>query len=189
MTISDKKAAVRKSAFAARKVAHSMGLDKDANHNLLAALALYPDAEVVSGFMPIRTEVSPIATMTILHGQGKRICVPVIVGAGQPLTFREWTPTVDMIDGPFGALVPAHGDDLDPDVLISPLLAFDAKGYRLGYGGGFYDRSLEGLRAMGKGVAIGFAYEAQKVKSVPIEPTDQKLDAMVTEAQVLRFKR
>ena len=127
--------------------------------------------------------------MTILHGQGKRICVPVILGDGQPLLFREWTPTVDMIDGPFGAMVPAQGEDLDPDVLICPLLAFDTKGYRLGYGGGFYDRSLEGLRAKDKGIAVGFAYDAQLIKSVPTEPTDQKLDAMVTEAQVLRFKR
>lgn len=187
MSIAKKKSDARKLAFAARKTAHGTGLDEAANRNLIGQLALYRDARVIAAYMPIRTEVSPIATMTILHGQEKRICVPVIQGDGQPLKFQEWTPDVEMIDGPFGAAVPETGEFLQPDVVITPLVAFDRRGYRLGYGGGFYDRSFEQLAALKSVAAVGFAYSAQELKTLPTEPTDHKLDAMVTEIEVLRF--
>ena len=135
MSIANQKSDARKLAFAARKAAHGTGLDEAANRNLIGQLALYRDARVIAAYMPIRTEVSPIATMTILHGQEKRICVPVIQGDGQPLKFQEWTPDVEMIDGPFGAAVPETGEFLQPDVVITPLVSFDRRGYRLGYGG------------------------------------------------------
>lgn len=187
MAIAKQKSEARKQAFVARKVAHGTGLDEAANRNLIGQLALYRDAKIIAAYMPIRTEVSPIATMTILHGQEKRICVPVIQGDGMPLKFQEWTPDVEMVDGPFGASVPATGAFLQPDVVVTPLVAFDRKGYRLGYGGGFYDRSFEELTAIKPVVAVGFAYGAQELKSVPRERTDHKLDAMVTEAETLKF--
>ncbi len=187
MSIAKKKAEARTKAFAARKAVFDTGLDQDANRNLIGQLALYRDAQIISAYMPIRTEVSPIATMTILHGQDKRICVPVIQGNGQPLLFQEWTPDVEMIDGPFGASVPASGEFLEPDVLITPLLAFDRKGYRLGYGGGFYDRSFAELSAKKPVIGVGFAYSAQEVKRVPTEKTDHRLNAIVTEADVIRL--
>jgi 5-formyltetrahydrofolate cyclo-ligase len=112
--------------------------------------------------------------------------VPVIEGKGLPLRFREWSPGVRMQPGPFGAQVPATGDWLQPELLIVPLLAFDAAGRRLGYGGGFYDRTLAALRARGPVRAIGLAYAAQQVGEVPADATDQPLDAIVTEAGVLR---
>lgn len=89
-----------------------------------------------------------------------------------------------MVPGAFGALIPEGGEAVDPDVLIVPLLAFDRHGFRLGYGGGFYDRTLEGLRARKSILAIGFAYESQEMDEVPIEPTDQPLDLIVTEREV-----
>ena len=92
-----------------------------------------------------------------------------------------------MIAGDFGALIPAEGPWLVPQVLIVPLLSFDARGYRLGYGGGFYDRTLEGLRARGPVLAVGFAFAAQEVDTVPTEPTDQRLDAVVSETGVRVF--
>ncbi len=91
--------------------------------------------------------------------------------------------------GPFGAQVPAGGDWLRPDLLVVPLLAFDAAGRRLGYGGGFYDRTLAGLRAAGPVRAIGFGYAAQQVDEVPADATDELLDAMVTETGVIRPDR
>jgi 5-formyltetrahydrofolate cyclo-ligase len=121
-----------------------------------------------------------------LREQGARICVPVIAGEGLPLRFREWSPDCALVDGPFGAAVPAAGEWLEPDTLIAPLLAFDRAGFRLGYGGGFYDRTLEMLRAKRPTRAIGFAYAVQEVDEVPTEPTDQPLDAIVTEAGVIR---
>lgn len=187
MSIAKKKSDARKLAFAARKTAHDTGLDEAANRNLIGQLALYRDAQIIAAYMPIRTEVSPFATMTILHGQEKRICVPVIQGEGQPLKFQEWTPDCEMVDGPFGASVPAMGAFLQPDVVITPLVAFDRKGYRLGYGGGFYDRSFEELNAVKPVIAVGFAYGAQELSRVPTEQTDHKLNAIVTEADVLRF--
>ena len=187
MSIAKKKADARKLAFGARKTAFGTGLDQAANRNLIGQLALYREAEVIAAYMPIRTEVSPLATMTILHGQEKRICVPVIQGDGMALRFQEWTPDAEMVDGPFGASVPLRGEFLQPDVLIMPLLSFDRKGYRLGYGGGFYDRSFEQLSALKPVIGVGFAYSAQEVKRVPTEPTDYKLNAIVTETAVLRF--
>ncbi len=127
----------------------------------------------------MRTEIDPLAAMA---GHQGPVGVPVIIGAGQALQFRLWTPDCTMEMGAFGARIPTQGDWIIPQVLIVPLLAFDARGYRLGYGGSFYDRTLEGLRANGPVTAIGFAFAAQEVGEVPIEPTDQRLDIIVTEA-------
>ena len=171
------KAEARKAAFARRKVAFAAGQGAAAAH-LTAALAPHA-GRVLAGYMPMRTEIDPLPAMAAHDGP---VCVPVIVGAGQALRFRRWTPEVRMIPGEFGALIPAEGDWLEPDVLIVPLLAFDAQGYRLGYGGGFYDRTLEGLRAARPRLAIGFAFAAQEVAAVPVEATDQPLNMIVTES-------
>ncbi len=186
--IADQKADARKSAFACRKAAHALGKGEAANRNLIGYLALFPNAEIISAYMPIRTEISPLATMTILHGQGTRICVPVIQGTAQPLKFQEWTPDVEMVDGPFGAAVPAQGAFLKPDLIIAPLVAFDRKCYRLGYGGGFYDRSFEELEAEKPVFGVGFAYTAQELPKVPREATDRQLDAVVTEKGVIQIQ-
>jgi 5-formyltetrahydrofolate cyclo-ligase len=92
-----------------------------------------------------------------------------------------------MVTGEFGAEIPAEGAWLDPEVLIVPLLAWDRRGYRLGYGGGFYDRTLRHLRASRPRLAIGYAFAAQEVPEVPVDGFDQRLDMIVTEAEVLRF--
>ena len=90
-----------------------------------------------------------------------------------------------MEEGPFGAMIPAAGGWIVPEILIVPLVAFDRKGGRLGYGGGFYDRTLAELRASGPVLAIGFAFAAQEAEDLPLEPTDQPLDLIVTEAGVI----
>ena len=187
MTLNEEKAAARKTAYERRKPAHAAGLDADANRELIGAISLIRDAKVIAGYMPIRTEVSPLAAMTILYSQERKICVPVIAGDGRPLEFREWEPGGEMVDGPFGAEVPRSGQLLVPDVLITPLLAFDPQGYRLGYGGGFYDRTFEKLAADRPFAALGFAYSAQQVDAVPRERTDWKLDMVVTERGVLKI--
>lgn len=178
----DPKAQARTAAFAARKAAHADAVTRTppATEYLLAAIGT-AQGRIIAGYMPIRTEISPQPAMETLHAAGARLCVPVIAGAGQPLDFREWSPGCAMEPGPFGAQVPASGEWLTPDTLIVPLVAFDAKLNRLGYGGGFYDRSLERLRAAAPTRAIGFAYAAQALPQVPQEATDQPLDALVTE--------
>ena len=178
------KSAVRKAAFAARASAHAAGQGLACAH-LSRLLSAYR-GKVVSGYMPMRSEIDPLPSMAAHDGP---VCVPVITGRGHPLVFRRWTPEAEMVPGDFGALIPAKGDWLVPQVLIVPLLAFDARGYRLGYGGGFYDRTLEGLRAAGPVVAIGFAYAEQELGQVPIEPTDQPLDWIVTETGARPFTK
>jgi len=185
VTLEDEKKAARKAAFAARRTAHGQALDGAAQSHLSVLLAAHQGG-VLAGYVPIRTEVDPLPVMAQWCGTGCA-CVPVISGAGQPLEFREWTPEARMTDGPFGAAVPAEGAWLRPDVVIVPLVAFDAQGRRLGYGGGFYDRTLERLRAAGPVFAVGFAYAAQRADTLPQERTDQPLDAIVTEQGVLRF--
>ncbi len=176
----DRKAAARKAAFAARKAAHANVQAASATKHLLAAIGR-AKGRIIAGYMPIRTEISPLSAMSELHALGARLCVPVIKGEGQSLDFREWTPDCTMESGPFGAQIPTTGDWLTPDTLIVPLVAFDANLNRLGYGGGFYDRTLERLRSAAPTRAIGFAYAAQELPDVPQEPTDQPLDALVTE--------
>ena len=185
--IQETKAAVRKTAFANRKTAHLAGGDDVANMHLQTALAQFPDAQVFAAYMPIQTEVSPLATMAWLVEQGKSVCVPVILAAGQALEFHQWTPKAEMIKGAFGAAIPKDGVVLQPDVVITPLVAFDSAGYRLGYGGGFYDRSFEALAALGPVAAVGFAYAGQELPEVPTEPTDHRLDVMVTEQGAVWF--
>jgi len=185
------KAAERKAAYGRRKAAKAAGGDETACANLVSFLGVPKGpgglkGRIISGYLPIRTEINPRAAMAALC-RDNRLCVPVIAGAGKPLQFRAWTPDAALKEGPFGAMVPQAGAWLEPEVLIVPLLAYDARGYRLGYGGGFYDRTLEGLRARGRVLAVGFAYSAQQVDEVPIEPTDQKLDALVSERGLLRF--
>lgn len=181
------KAEARRAAFVLRKVAHGAGAAAAlaARDHFLAA-GLGQGARIAAAYRPIRTEIDPTPLMLALRDQGVRLCVPVILGPARPLVFREWTPDSPMVPGAFGAAIPANGADLVPDLCLVPLLSFDAAGWRLGYGGGFYDRTLAGLRAAGGVRACGFAYAAQQVDAVITEPTDQRLDAIVTEAGVLR---
>lgn len=186
--LSSAKKEARKLAFAARKPAKTPQADAAAASALIDVLEGFSD-RIIAGYMPIRSEVNPLPAMTAL-ARKNRLCVPVIQGDGLPLLFREWTPEAPMIDGPFGALVPDTGEFVEPDILIVPMVAFDPRGFRLGYGGGFYDRTLERLRDVNPSVlAIGFAFAAQRLEAVPQEPTDQPLDMIVTEAEVLRLSR
>ena len=171
----------RKAAFAARKAAFAAGQGRASAH---LAEALAPHAgRALAGYMPMRTEIDPLEAMV---GHDGPVCVPVIMGAGQALRFRAWHPQAAMVAGEFGALIPEAGDWIEPEVLIVPLVAFDVRFYRLGYGGGFYDRTLEELRIRGPVLAIGFAFATQKLPVMPIEPTDEPLDLIVTEQGILR---
>ena len=180
------KAQARKEGFARSKEAFGMYKPGVAGH-LSEVLAGYRGVPL-SGYMPIRTEIDPLPAMAEATAHGM-VGVPVIQGEGQALKFSRWLPDAPLRDGPFGAKVPEVDDFFEPEILIVPLVAFDARGGRLGYGGGFYDRTLEGLRAKRPTLAIGFAFDAQEAKDLPLEPTDQPLDMLVTESRVLQFSR
>lgn len=177
------KAALRRAALALRKAAHDPTRGAAACARLVAFLRPHQGC-AASGYMPIRCELDPRPAMAALAACGP-VGVPVIAGAGRPLSFHRWTPGCAMVAGTFGALVPADGAEMVPELVIVPLLAFDRGGARLGYGGGFYDRTLDLLRARGPVLAVGLAYAAQEVGRLPVEPTDQPLDAIVTEDEVI----
>lgn len=184
--LSQIKAAARQVAFARRKVAHA-GADGAVASMLSGVLAGYRGVPM-SGYVPIRTEIDPLPAMAEAAAHGL-VGVPVITGPDQPLKFSRWEPDCPMREGPFGARVPLVDNFFEPEILIVPLVAFDPDGGRLGYGGGFYDRTLEMLRQRRATLAIGFAYDAQQADSLPLEPTDQPLDFVVTESRVLTFLR
>ncbi|MFN3955415.1 MAG: 5-formyltetrahydrofolate cyclo-ligase [Pararhodobacter sp.] len=183
MRIDEAKAQARQRAFAARKAAHGAGLDARAQQHLAAALKPFADAPL-AGYMAMRTEIDPLPVMEAHTGP---VGVPVIRGAGRALAFHLWQPGCALIEGPFGARIPAQGQVMVPRVLIVPMVGFDPRGYRLGYGGGFYDRTLAALRAVGDVLALGFAYGAQELPQVPVDVFDQRLDGVVTEAGLRWF--
>ncbi|MGR3813851.1 MAG: 5-formyltetrahydrofolate cyclo-ligase [Cognatishimia activa] len=186
MDLTEIKAAARKAAFARRKEAFDAGYPAQSAY-LSEVLAGYRGVPL-AGYMPIRTEINPIPAMAEAAAHGP-VGVPVIQAAGQPLKFSRWEPEGELKDGPFGAKVPVVDDYFEPEILIVPLVGFDARGGRLGYGGGFYDRTLELLRSKRATLAIGFAFDAQEAEDLPLEPTDQPLDLMVTETGIREFSR
>jgi 5-formyltetrahydrofolate cyclo-ligase len=172
----------RKAAFSRRKLAHA-ARPADATLHLRRVLARLR-GEPLSGFLPIRTEIDPRPAMIEAARHGA-VGVPVIQGAGQALRFARWSPDTPLVAGPFGAALPETLEFMTPRVLIVPLLAFSRRGGRLGYGGGFYDRTLAALRAEYPVTAVGFAYAAQEDPDLPQEPTDEPLDMIVTETGII----
>lgn len=175
------KSAARTAAFARRKVAHNPHM---AAAGYLSEVLAGHRGVPLAGYMAMRTEIDPTPAMEEAAAHGP-IGVPVIIGARQPLKFRIWEPDCALIKGEFGAMIPETGDWMTPQIVIVPLLAFDRNGGRLGYGGGFYDRTLQKLRASQPILAIGFAYAAQEDEHLPFEPTDQPLDLIATEQGII----
>jgi 5-formyltetrahydrofolate cyclo-ligase len=167
-----RRSAARRAAFARRKAAHhSLGPAPPAATQAL--LACWPRRRRGRGRLPAHPHRNrPSPRHGRLHAEGRRLCVPVIEGDGRPLVFREWAPDAALVSGPFGVAVPESGEILTPEAVIAPLVAFDAALTRLGYGGGFYDRTLAGLP---DARAVGFAYAAQRSATpLPREATDRR---------------
>ena len=176
---------IRKKIFGKRKLAHNAREATEADQ--LSSFLEHFQGLPMAGYMPIRTEIDPLPSMAKISFYGK-VGVPVIQGANEPLLFAAWTPRIEMIEGQFGAKVPLSKNFFTPELLIVPLVAFDRKGGRVGYGGGFYDRTLEKLKMDKPVLAIGFAYSCQEIERVPLEKTDQRLDFVVTEKDVLDLR-
>jgi len=155
---------------------------------LLAGIAVAPGS-VVSAYWPMGDEIDPRPLMERLHEAGIAIGLPVVVAKGAPLLFRRWRPGTRLVPGGFKTEVPSPEEpELTPNLLVVPLLAFDRQGYRLGYGGGFYDRTLAKLRSAGGAVtAVGFAYAGQEVEAVPRAGYDQRLDWLATERSLQKI--
>jgi len=181
----DLKNDIRKKIFVERKVVHD-ARDTTESDQLSSFLEKFRGLPM-AGYMPIRTEIDPIPSMAKMSVYGK-VGVPVIQDANEPLLFAEWTPSIEMTEGPFGATVPFSKIYFKPELLIVPLVAFDRQGGRIGYGGGFYDRTLEKLKIEKPVLAVGFAYSCQEIEQVPLEKTDQRLDFVITEKDILDLR-
>lgn len=161
----------------------------DAGEKLAARglpVAMPHPGAVISAFHPYQTEISTLPLLSKLAGEGWRTALPVVIAKATPLVFRAWQPGEPLVSGIWGIQMPPEtAPVVVPDVLLVPLLAFDARGYRLGYGGGFYDRTLAGLRALKPVTAIGIGFAAQQVDSVPHDGLDQRVDFVMTEQATL----
>ncbi len=175
------KAAIRVEALARRSLCDPQAGEVLADL-VLRELAL-PWNAAISGVWPLEGEMDLRPLMHALHERGHPMLLPQTTPLGNPLIFREWVPGAPMIRERFGTERP-DGPVGVPDVVFVPLLAFDRRGNRLGYGGGYYDRTLATLPGC---MAIGFGYAAQEVDGLPVEPHDYPLQAIVTEAEIIRL--
>jgi 5-formyltetrahydrofolate cyclo-ligase len=147
-------------------------------------------AAVVSGFMPMKSELNPLPLMRKLAAAGARLALPVVAGRGKPLIMRAWEVGEPLAAGVWGIREPeASAPVVAPDILIVPLLAFDRAGHRIGYGAGYYDMTIAALRARQSVVAIGLAFAAQEIAAVPATPHDAPLDLVLTEREVIDLRR
>ncbi|MEM7633922.1 MAG: 5-formyltetrahydrofolate cyclo-ligase [Pseudomonadota bacterium] len=182
--ISDAKKLARKAAGDVRKSAHERLKASAAQALADRGLDFAGDlaGKTVSGFIPYLSEIDTRPLLGQLGVLGCETCVPVVIANNTPLEFRVWSPGEPTVAGRWGIPIPPDGTPVvDPDVLLVPLLAYDTSGYRLGYGGGFYDRTLEKLRSLKPVIAIGVAYSAQQVDAVVRGDHDQPLDWILTE--------
>ncbi len=192
-TPADQKALARKEASRIRKNAASAA-PPDSAEQLAQTLSQVVDSlrfNTVSGFLPIGSEIDVRPALDLCRGRGKQVALPVVTGVGEPLLFRLWRPGDPLIKEGFGTMAPAPEAEIAlPDLMLVPLLAFDRDGYRLGYGGGFYDRTIEKARSEGRPVTtIGVAYAAQEVKAVPRDTFDQPLDWIITPENAIPIKK
>jgi 5-formyltetrahydrofolate cyclo-ligase len=148
-----------------------------------------PPGTVVSGFMPLKSEINPLPLMQRLAEQGAQLALPRIVGRGSPLSIRAWEFGGPLDRGQWGIREPApQAAEVDPDILLVPLLAFDRAGYRIGYGAGYYDMTIGALRSRKPVTAVGLAFAAQEVAEIPTTPRDERLDLVLTEGEVIDLR-
>lgn len=155
---------------------HALAL-LDASHRRIAA------------YVPVRGEIDTLSLCAQLHERGHMLCLPHITGAGKQLVFRQWDIDMPLETGRYDIAEPPESQPLlMPDVVLLPLVAFDSQGVRLGYGGGYYDATLDAWRSAGrKPLCVGLAYACQQAQALPRDTHDQRLDAVITEEGIMRF--
>ena len=190
LSLDQEKVALRAAARDCRKSAANSVSDAGQRvaRKLFESVALEAGASV-SGYWPIKSELDIRPSLLHLAEDGHPIGLPVITAKGAPLLFRRWQPGDQLTEAGFGTLEPAQSQPtVIPRVLLVPLLSFDRAGYRLGYGGGFYDRTISLLRAQQRTLAVGVAFSAQEVPQVPRDRFDQRLDWVITESEALQIQ-
>ncbi len=186
-SIEDAKAALRREALA-RRDALPPALRAAAAEAIAARpfpVAIAPGT-IVSGFMPMKSEINPLPLLRKLAEAGAALALPVVAGKGKPLIMRAWAFGEPLAAGVWGIREPTpDAPEVAPDILIVPLLAFDRRGHRIGYGAGYYDLTITALRASKPIIAAGIAFAAQEIAEVPTTPRDARLDLVLTEREVI----
>jgi 5-formyltetrahydrofolate cyclo-ligase len=189
-SIEDAKAVLRREALA-RRDALPRELRAAAAETIATRrfpVAIKPGA-VVSGFMPMKSEINPVPLMRKLADAGATLALPVVAGKGKPLIMRAWSLGEPLASGVWGIREPKpEAPEVFPDILIVPLLAFDRRGHRIGYGAGYFDLTIAALRARKPVVAAGIAFAAQEIAEVPTTPRDARLDLVLTEREVIDWR-
>jgi 5-formyltetrahydrofolate cyclo-ligase len=148
-----------------------------------------PPGVCIAGFSTIRSEIDVAPLMRSLAARGALLALPVVAGQDQPLIFRRWTEETRLVRGPYGIFEPSpEADEAEPDIVLVPLAAFDRAGHRIGYGGGYYDRTLERLRKLKKITAIGVGFSVQEIAAVPSSDHDARLDLVLTENEIIDLR-
>ena len=190
-TLIDAKAELRREALA-RRDALPAALRQAAAETIASRefpLDLRPGL-IVSGFSAIGSEINPLPLMRRLADRGARFALPVVIGRGRPLVLRAWAFGEPLGKGIWGIREPRpDAAEVDPDIVLVPLAAFDRTGHRIGYGAGYYDLTLAALRARKPIVAVGLAYAAQEIPAVPTTARDARLDLVLTEREVIDFRK
>jgi 5-formyltetrahydrofolate cyclo-ligase len=189
-TVEDLKTSLRGEA-AARRDTLPADMRKAASEAIAARtfpIAITPGI-IVSGFVPLKSEINPLPLMQKLATAGAQLALPRIVGRGSPLSMRAWQFGAPLDRGQWGIREPrSDAPEVDPDILLVPLLAFDRAGYRIGYGAGYYDMTIARLRALKPITAVGIAFAAQEVREIPKTPRDERLDLVLTEREVIDLR-
>ena len=141
---------------------------------------------IVSGFSPMKSEINPLPLLRKLADAGAQLALPAVVGNGKPLIMRAWNFGEPLAAGVWGIREPkAEAPEVAPDILLVPLLAFDRRGHRIGYGAGYYDMTITALRARKPITAVGIAFAAQEIDAVPNTLRDARLDLVLTEKEIV----
>ncbi len=184
-----------KDEFRSGALAQRDGLSVEARSNAAAAIAAtslpveLPRGVIVAGYSPIKSELDPFPLMRALADKGAVLALPVVIARDHALIFREWQPDEGLVRGAFGIFQPpSDADEVDPDIVLVPLAAFDRAGHRIGYGRGYYDRTLQGLRSKKKITVIGLAFAVQEIETVPRLPHDEQLDCVLTEHELIDLR-
>jgi 5-formyltetrahydrofolate cyclo-ligase len=188
--ISEQKKTIRRDAVARRDAlpAAERAAAAETIARRMFPLAIAPGV-IVSGFSPLKSEINPVPLLRRLSDGGAGLALPVVAGKGKPLIMRAWAFGEPVDSGVWGIREPKpEAPEVAPDILLVPLLAFDRSGNRVGYGAGYYDMTIAKLRALKSVTAVGIAFAAQEIASVPVTPRDARLDLVLTEREVIDLR-
>jgi 5-formyltetrahydrofolate cyclo-ligase len=188
--IDEQKAIIRRDAVSRRDAIPAAERAKAAETIASRAFPLtITPGTIVSGFSPLKSEINPLPLMRRLADAGAQLALPVVAGRGKPLIMRAFAFGDALVSGQWGIREPkSEAGEVAPDILLVPLLAFDRSGHRVGYGAGYYDMTIAKLRALKSVTAVGIAFAAQEIASVPVTPRDARLDLVLTEREVIDLR-